>query len=506
MIRVLVVDNDMLSLRTVMRLFRQAGASPDGCSGVASAIELAMAVSPQLVVSDVDMPGGGGGWAVVRMLREAGHRCPMVLMSALVTQARKEEAEELGVPLVAKPIDARALMALVPATTTATTTAEPTKPATFTVPEGVEDEEAEQACDEECLSGLCEPGCTRLAHLCANCEKDTRLDGPDGHRCAPFDHSIVAGLESDIPLTLAVAAHAGTSHTPDVRGASEVLDYVTTMTSDLEALAKHVTTPQLGAILAEEFLKYRAGYCYMKIQLLKSKSRCMSTMIAGPANFPVRRQRKRSEIADRRSADLVAYRHHMLGVIARKLQPELRPIMTGDADAIDRLKKEIATATAEQDRMKAANAAIRKHARAGTTAQVAALVALGYSDTAADELLVPDELHRIGFPDYRIRNNGANIRRLQARLEEVSRAKAAPPETKQGPRGRIEDVPGEDRVRVFFPDKPDAATRARLKSAGYRWTPSLGCWQAYRNDKARAFAFEVVGLGHPERPDTTEVA
>jgi hypothetical protein len=32
-----------------------------------------------------------------------------------------------------------------------------------------------------------------------------------------------------------------------------------------------------------------------------------------------------------------------------------------------------------------------------------------------------------------------------------------------------------------------------LKAAGFRWTPTLGCWQAYRNHNALTVAREIAG-------------
>ena len=35
----------------------------------------------------------------------------------------------------------------------------------------------------------------------------------------------------------------------------------------------------------------------------------------------------------------------------------------------------------------------------------------------------------------------------------------------------------DNRLQVFFDGKPDADTRAELKSNGFRWAPSVGAWQ-----------------------------
>ena len=127
-------------------------------------------------------------------------------------------------------------------------------------------------------------------------------------------------------------------------------------------------------------------------------------------------------------------------------------------------------------------------------AQVAALVALGFPEARAALLLKPDDCGRIGFPDYALTNNNANIRRMKERLASVEKAHATPATEQQGTRARLEDCPAENRVRLFYPGKPDADIRATLKSSGFRWAPSLGCWQAYRNNRTLPMARHLAGL------------
>jgi CheY-like chemotaxis protein len=59
------------------RLFAVAGAVPDGRRLVAAAL----AATPDVIVSDLSMPGLDGLEAM-RMLRELGHRVPFVIVSA----------------------------------------------------------------------------------------------------------------------------------------------------------------------------------------------------------------------------------------------------------------------------------------------------------------------------------------------------------------------------------------------------------------------------------------
>ena len=300
--------------------------------------------------------------------------------------------------------------------------------------------------------------------------------------------------ETDIPANLAASAFQGTSFNPERRGESMRAEYAQTLAADLETLRKHATAGGTLDMLDDEFARYRAGLRRRYTAWLASESRCVSSFIAGPSNFPARRMQKRADIAHRRMGDYIQHREAALKAAIRNLRPDLRPIMAGDADAVERMAAEIAQAEAVQERMKQANAAIRRTKKAGPPAQVAALVALGFTEPRAVELLKPDFCGRIGFADYQLSNSGANIRRMKARLEQITAAKATPDKIIERNGIRIEDCPAENRVRLFFPDKPAADVRDALKGNGFRWAPSVGAWQAYRNRRAMEHAASLVGM------------
>lgn len=298
---------------------------------------------------------------------------------------------------------------------------------------------------------------------------------------------------ADIPYSVAQAAHNGTSWVPERRAKQEQDGYAETLKADYEALSKYANTDEKRALLDQEFARYREGYRKHTCAYLHSRSRVMSAMITGPARFPVARNEKRSDIAHKRLNELLSFRERAIAAIKKKLRPELRPIMTGDANAAERLEDKIAKAEKWQELMKSANATIRKHKKAGRDAQIAALVALGMKDTTAAKLLEPDFCGRIGFPNYELTNNLANIKRMKGRLNVVERNKAAEDTQHEGEKATIEDCPSENRVRLFFPGKPDETVRNTLKSRGFRWTPTLGCWQAYRNPSSLEVAKQIAG-------------
>lgn len=300
---------------------------------------------------------------------------------------------------------------------------------------------------------------------------------------------------NDIPRNLAIAAHAGTSFVPERRGDAERESYASEMAADYARLAKHADTPEKQAQLEEEFARYRTGYAARTRLYLSARSRCLSTMITGPSNFNTRRNTKANNSERNKLDELVGFRERALKAIIKKMHPELRPIMAGDGDALERLQEKLDTLESNQEMMVAVNATIRKYAKEGAEAQVAGLIDLGVSRVRAVALLVPDFCKRIGFPSYSLTNNGANIRRLKGRLEALSKTKTQEETETIGEAATVNDCPAENRIRLTFPGKPSEEVRKELKSGGFKWTPSLGVWQAYRNQRTTSLAMKIAQVG-----------
>jgi hypothetical protein len=198
---------------------------------------------------------------------------------------------------------------------------------------------------------------------------------------------------------------------------------------------------------------------------------------------------KRNRWAHNKLNHLLDVKARMLKRIKLDLRPEFRPIMAGDSDACQRLREKIEGAERMQGIMRECNTIIRREKKNGPAAQIAALLAFFTArqifqknpEHQAAELLKPDFCGRIGFADYQLTNNNANIRRMKERLESISQHQAEPAIEAEGDKARFEDCPAENRVRLFFPGKPDVEVRSRLKSCGFRWSPTIGAWQAYRH-------------------------
>lgn len=178
---------------------------------------------------------------------------------------------------------------------------------------------------------------------------------------------------------------------------------------------------------------------------------------------------------------------------ARRAAHPSRAISSDAPDAIALLRVKVVKLTAERDRFKAINRAVRikDHAKGD-----AAMRALGLSDVSIAGMRKPDFAGRIGVPDYCLTNIGAQIRQATARIAGLEREATRPvvPEIEVAPGVSVVEDTDANRIQIVFPGKPDDATRAALKREGFRWAPSEGAWQRMLNDEGRAAAKRLTTI------------
>lgn len=171
-------------------------------------------------------------------------------------------------------------------------------------------------------------------------------------------------------------------------------------------------------------------------------------------------------------------------------------INKSDSDAIEQYREKLARLTKERDNMKAVNAAWRRYERSQDPIE---LRGLGFSDNEiarmTGNIASAYSWEKQPHPRWQISNLGAVIRDTEKKLAGAE-ARATQPERKiaNDETGiRLEDSPVDNRVRLFFPGKPTAEIRTQLKRNGFRWAPSIGCWQAFRNYHSQQHAAAVIG-------------
>ena len=158
---------------------------------------------------------------------------------------------------------------------------------------------------------------------------------------------------------------------------------------------------------------------------------------------------------------------------------------------MEKLEGKLEGLKANQEHMKTVNAYFRRHKTLEgcpvlTPEESAKLQASMARDWRKDP---------VPYPSFHLSNNNANIRRVEQRISDLkNRSEFAGWEF---PGGRAEINEGENRLQLFFDEKPDEEQRQALKHGGFRWSPSQGAWQRQLNRNA-IYAADRIDFISPE--------
>ena len=166
-------------------------------------------------------------------------------------------------------------------------------------------------------------------------------------------------------------------------------------------------------------------------------------------------------------------------------------ISADDPQVVEKLEAKLERLKADQKSMKAVNAYYRKHKTLEgcpvlTPEAIEKLKVSMASDWRKDP---------VPYPSYHLTNNNANIHRVEARIAELKNRSEFASWTFPGGEAKINEE--ENRLQLFFDEKPTEEQRRILKSGGFRWAPSQGAWQRQLTRNA-IYAADRIDFIRPE--------
>ena len=157
-------------------------------------------------------------------------------------------------------------------------------------------------------------------------------------------------------------------------------------------------------------------------------------------------------------------------------------ISADDKNAIKKLADKYNAIKTNHQKMLDANKIVKS--KGNDEEKIKKLVDAGWTEEHAKKILAPDFAGRVGFPDYQLTGNTAEMRRIIDRVIDIhSRSlkavgSSADTNTDYSDYGfEVERNTDINRLQLKFPGKPDANVRDILKSNGFRWSPKEGAWQ-----------------------------
>ena len=205
-------------------------------------------------------------------------------------------------------------------------------------------------------------------------------------------------------------------------------------------------------------------------------ARVPSVLIAGPANFPVRQKEKQNAARDSNMEEW----QHIRGLLNKIRSTGMGGISADDPQAVKKLQDKLEKLEQLQETMKSVNAYYRKNKTLDGCPDLSAVnIEKLKASMAGSWRTAPKP-----FESYELSNNNQEIHRIKDRILALTQRAELGYVGWEFDGGRVEANQPDNRLQIFFDEKPDADTRETLKSNGFRWSPKAGAWQRQLNDNA----------------------
>ena len=206
------------------------------------------------------------------------------------------------------------------------------------------------------------------------------------------------------------------------------------------------------------------------------EARVPSILITGGSNFPVRKKEKQNAARDRNMEEW----NDIQGLLDKIRSTGMGGISADDPQAVQKLEAKLEKLQAAQDTMKAVNAYYRKHKTLDGCPNLSAERIEAMKAEMSSQWHIQDK----PYPSWALSNNNAEIRRVKGRIAELTKKQETAYAGWEFDGGTVEANKEDNRLQIFFEEKPDEKTRETLKENGFRWSPKAGAWQRQLNDNA----------------------
>lgn len=205
-------------------------------------------------------------------------------------------------------------------------------------------------------------------------------------------------------------------------------------------------------------------------------ARMPSYLITGGGNFNVGKKQKQNAARDRNHQEW----QEIQGILDKIRSTGKGGISSDDPDSIQKLTAKLEGLEKSQETMKAVNTYYRKNK---TLDGCPELTAEQIAELKADMRRFP-HLEGKPYPTWALSNNNAEIRRVKERIEELSKRQKGGFVGWEFNGGEVKANTADNRLQIFFEEKPDEGTRSELKHNGFKWSPKSNAWQRQLNENA----------------------
>lgn len=284
----------------------------------------------------------------------------------------------------------------------------------------------------------------------------------------------------------------GLSHSPEQRAEATIMAYNNHLNEARADIEKMATTEPQKQIIEEIFNDHHEGYKKKYIAWLNAKSRCFSSFIVGPANFPVRQMEKRNRSEDNRLNELINYENSLARHAKRRFDALLtseQKINIADDFQLKKLNKKLVTCVTVLKNPKGnGSPALFKANLSGMIRRSSSKVVILFLEELKKYQI---EQNIVVFtPRNSIWSAGTEIEALEIKNVERVAQQIVHSENDF----KIVENFQADRIQILFTEKPDEEMRRKLKMRGFRWSPTNSAWQRQLTNNARYATKTVLNI------------
>jgi hypothetical protein len=284
-----------------------------------------------------------------------------------------------------------------------------------------------------------------------------------------------------IDRQLAYRAYSAISFSPDQRADSTVKEFNESLTEDYETLLKDAISEQQKEVFNIEFERYQIQYKSKFESYLHAKSRTMSSMITGPANFPVRSNEKKMNTERKRWEEFTEWQSKAFKSVKNKIYDARTPEQIQN-DNETGLNKAMEYIFKESIHVIACIGGNSPYSPALLKAALERKI-MNFAKTNPDlAIKAVNEINLMCREKYN-KDVFTSKHPILANIEKIKEALITPVEIKEtavlfdSEQFEIINNFEVERIQILFPGKPSESVRSLLKSYAFKWAPSQNAWQ-----------------------------
>lgn len=262
-------------------------------------------------------------------------------------------------------------------------------------------------------------------------------------------------------------AFQGTSFSPEKRAESSIKEHTEMLENDIKFLKESGTYP-------EKIEEYKNAFILKYKIWLGAKTQCLSTMIAGPANFPVARAEKANKREMKLYNEFMDWRAAWVTNTNKRIKREEIEAAGGE---LGMARKKLEEEKSQQEMMKRVNKAYKLYKTKG----LPGIENLSEEEQRIIIQWVPRYTYEtVPFQGYELRNILARIKNAEQRVKTLEnkefKATAGNKEVLIDG-GKIVLNYEVDRIQIFNDKRPEPEVIISYKKHGLKWSPFNKCWQ-----------------------------